>query len=336
MRRDLVVIGGSAGGIEALREVLRDLPTDFPAAVLVVLHTAGRGEKQSHLARILGRATRLPVSHPADGERIEPGHIYVAPPDYHMMVKDDHVRILQGPRENRHRPAIDPLFRSVAVARGRRAAGVVLTGLLDDGTAGLMVLRAHGGAAVVQDPATALFGDMPRHALEQVPDACVLPVKSIGDELVRLVREELPEARPAATKGPAQTEEKETEFLEREMPEMADEIRPGRSSAFACPDCGGVLWEVEENGFLRFRCRVGHAFTALHLSAEQQHSVESSLWSALRALEESRALHQRLAQRTGEANHTRTAALYQEHADNLEQNARVLREFLTRVSAPAE
>lgn len=331
--RDLIVIGASAGGIEAVQQLLRGLPEDLAAAVLVVLHTSA-GRSESLLPQILGRATRLKTGKAVDGERIRHSHVYVAPPDFHMLVEDGRVRVLQGPRENLHRPAIDPLFRSAAVAARRRVIGVVLTGLLDDGTSGLMVVQAHGGAAIVQDPATAMFSAMPQNALEQVPDATVLPLEAMAAELVRLVREELAaEASPTRVRGT--TEEKETRLLEQEMPQMKNEKRPGQPSAFACPDCGGVLWEIEENGFLRFRCRVGHAFTAKHLGAEQRHAIETALWSALRALEESAALYRRLAEKST-TTRAATASRFQERAETQGENARVLREFLVHVNEGEE
>lgn len=333
MHRDLIVIGASAGGIEALQSLLGALPPDIPAAVLVVLHTSGRSG--SLLPQIMQRATRLKASHPEDKTPVEHGHVYIAPPDYHMLVQVNRIRVLQGPRENLHRPAIDPLFRSAAVCAGRRVIGVVLTGMLDDGTSGLMVIRAHGGVAIVQDPQTAMFSAMPRNALDQVPDARVLPLDEIAAELVRLAGEKLPEqADPGGHRS--SLEEKETRLLELEMPQMENEKRPGQPSAFACPDCGGVLWELEENGFLRFRCRVGHAFTARHLSAEQRQAIETALWSALRALEESAGLYGRLAERATSSQHGKAAERYQERADNTEQNARVLREFLVQVHQGAD
>lgn len=331
MHRDLIAIGASAGGIEALQKLLAALPSDFPASVLVVLHTSG---SSSLLPHIFGRSTFLRVSHPQDGERIRHGHVYIAPPDFHMLVQGNHIRVLQGPRENLHRPAIDPLFRSAALSAGRRVIGVILTGMLDDGTSGLMVLKAHGGVPIVQDPETAMFSAMPRNALEQVPDAKVLPLEEIPAELLRLVREELPEPPQTAERN-GSLEEKEVRLLELEMPQMENEERPGRPSAFACPDCGGVLWELDEDGFLRFRCRVGHAFTARNLSVEQQHAVETALWSALRALEESGALYKRLAERATSNDQRQSADRFRERADNIEQNARVLREFLVQVHETA-
>jgi two-component system chemotaxis response regulator CheB len=266
---------------------------------------------------------------------MERGHIYVAPPDLHMLVEDGHVRVLQGPRENLHRPAVDPLFRTAAVAAGRRVIGVILTGMLDDGTSGLMVVRAHGGATLVQDPETALFPAMPQNALEQVPEATVLPVEKIAAELIRLVKEELPdEERLRLVRGT--TEEKEAELLERQMPQIDNKERPGEPSAYACPDCGGVLWEQEENGFLRFRCRVGHAFTARYLSAEQGHAVEAALWAALRALEESATLYHRLAKRASGERASLSSSRFQDHAESRDENARVLRDFLVNVNTGME
>lgn len=328
MHRDLIVMGASAGGLEALQQIVRGLPPELPASVLIVLHTSAHSG--SLLPHILGRAGALPVSHPQDGDELRHGHVYIAPPDRHLLVDDNRVRVLQGPRENLTRPAIDPLFRSAAVSAGRRVIGVVLTGMLDDGTAGLMVIRRRGGVAIVQDPATATFSAMPANALEQVPEACVLPLDKIAEALVRLLREELPEAHVAPETETADV--KESSLLEREMPQIEKGDRPGTPSAFACPDCGGVLWELEEDGFLRYRCRVGHAFTARHLSVEQRHGIETALWSALRALAESGALYQRLADRAKQSRHADAAKRYQDQADNTAQNVKVLREFLSNVN----
>jgi two-component system chemotaxis response regulator CheB len=165
--RDIVVIGASAGGLEALRGILSGLPQDLEAAILIVLHTANHSG--SLLPEILERACSLPVSHPRDGDRIQRGRVYIAPPGFHMVVEEGFLRVLQGPRENLQRPAIDPLFRSAAAAYGRRAIGVILSGMLDDGTAGLMVVNASGGEAIVEDPQSALFSSMPRSALDQFP-----------------------------------------------------------------------------------------------------------------------------------------------------------------------
>ncbi len=188
--RDIVVIGASAGGLEAIREILAAMPHDLEAAVLIVLHTANH--PGSLLPQIFERASKLPVSHPRDGEAIQRGHVYIAPPGFHMIVEDDRLRVLQGPRENLHRPAIDPLFRSAAASYGPRVIGVILTGMLDDGTAGLTVVSASGGKAIVQDPASALYPGMPRSALDQVLGAQVAPLPEIAALLLQLIRDPLP------------------------------------------------------------------------------------------------------------------------------------------------
>jgi len=328
-RRDLVVIGASAGGIEALQCLLSALPPNFDAAVLAVLHTSNH--PGSVLPQILRRAGKLPVLHPDDETLIEKGRVYIAPPDFHMIVEGDLLRIIRGPRENLHRPAIDPLFRSAAASFGRRVIGVILTGLLDDGTSGLMVVRDQGGEAIIQDPKDALFSAMPENALEQVPDARVLPLVKIPNLLVRLIGEDLPEKVSTPTVQ-AYEAAKETRISELNMSELGNDDRLGRPSAFGCPDCGGVLWEIEDNGFLRFRCRVGHAYTARHLDAEQRHAIETALWAALRALEESASLYRRLAERAGQSNHDKTAEQFQDRASNTDDNARTLREFLLNVN----
>lgn len=330
--RDIIVIGASAGGIEALQQLLRGLPDDLDASILVVLHTSGHAE--SLLPQIMQRASKLHVRHPRDGDHMRKGSVYIAPPDYHMIVEGNLIRVIPGPRENLHRPAIDPLFRSAAASYGRRVIGVILTGLLDDGTSGLMVVRARGGEAVVQDPATAMFSSMPQSALEEVPDAHVLHLREIPDLLVRLVREPL--ADPGQEAQPDKQEEtEEVKIAEFDMSEIENENRPGRPSGFACPDCGGVLWEQDDK-FLRFRCRVGHAFTARHLGAEQRHATETALWSALRALEENAALYQRMAERAKSSDHKATSSRFRERAENITTNAHVLREFLLRVNEESE
>lgn len=332
-RRSVVVIGASAGGIEALRELLKPLPQTFDAAILIVLHTSSHA---SSLAAILQRATELPVSYAQDWEPIEKAHVYIAPPDFHLIVEGNLLRVIQGPRENLHRPAIDPLFRSAAVAFGQRLIGVVLTGLLDDGTAGLMVIHAQGGETIVQDPKTALFSPMPANALKQVPQAHVSPLAEIPGLLMELIEENLPDLSHGASPEPLRPE-KETRLSELNMSEMQNsEQHVGRPSVFGCPECGGVLWEIEDHDFLRFRCRVGHAYTALHLEAEQRHTIETALWAALRALEESASLYRRLTSKSHAAGHGLSADKFSERAETTETNAKVLRDFLLRVNQPEE
>ncbi len=206
-----------------------------------------------------------------------------------------------------------------------------MTGMLDDGTAGLMVVTASGGKAIVQDPATALYPGMPRSALDHVPDARVAPLPEIAPLLLQLIRSQL----PVGTSGPRNAPlgaAKETRIAELDMNEISNEDRLGKPSPFACPDCGGVLWEIEQNGFLRFRCRVGHALTAKYLGTEQRHALETALWEALRALEENASLYRRMAGRATHSPHPLPAGRFEEHASNAEANARTLRDFLLRVN----
>ena len=331
--RDLVVVGASAGGIEALQQLCAGFPPDLNAAVLVVMHTSNHAN--GLLPTILGRAGPLPVKHPEDGETVERGHIYVAPPDLHMVVEPGCLRTFRGPRENRHRPAIDPTFRSAALAYGRRVVGVVLTGMLDDGTAGLMVIDSHGGAAVVQDPETAMFPSMPRSALKRVPNAHVAALGEIPGLLVRLVSEELRGAvQPMPWRGKADVPtSREVSLAELDMSEVENEMRNGTPSQFACPECGGVLWEIDQNGLLRYRCRVGHAYTARNLRAEQRQAVETALWSALRALEENASLYKKMAERSRQYHQDKSALVYDDRAANAEANSDTLRNFLVQVSS---
>jgi two-component system chemotaxis response regulator CheB len=322
-RRDIVVVGGSAGGVEALRRIVAALPGALPAAVFVVVHVSPHGE--SHLPEILARAGPLPASHPVDGEPVEPGRIYVAPPDMHLILREGRMRLRRGPRENRHRPAIDPLFRSAAEAFGPRVVGVVLSGALDDGTAGLIAVKIAGGVTVVQDPAEAFAADMPRNAMKYLAVDHVLPAREIGALVTRLVREDAGRAAPAVSEESVQ----ERRLSEFDMAQIESDDRPGKPSGFSCPDCGGVLWELDpESDLLRFRCRVGHAYAQDNLTAAQADEVERALWTALRALEERAAMARRVATQARERDFPALAGPHEERALEAEAHAAKLREVL--------
>ncbi len=321
--RDIIVVGASAGGVEALMQLVRHLPADLPAAVFVVLHLPEHGS--SVLPSILNRAGTLPAAHPHDDQLIEPGRVYVAPPDLHMVLKDGRVRLTRGPRENRNRPAADVLFRTAARAYGRRVIGVVLSGALDDGTAGLTAVKARGGLAVVQDPNEALYPSMPSNARDHVAVDYCLSVAEIAARLGRLVREPLPDnGEPPVPDDMDQ----EAEMAELDPAAMQDPHRPGTPSAFACPECGGVLWELHDGELLRFRCRVGHAFSPDSLLAEQEDALEEALWTGLRALEESAALSRRLAAQAEQRGFERAAVRFREQVASAEQHALVIRRVL--------
>jgi two-component system, chemotaxis family, protein-glutamate methylesterase/glutaminase len=327
---DIIVIGASAGGVEALIAVVGALPCDLPAALFVVLHVPPDGT--SVLPRILTSAGRLPAAHPRDGDPIEHGRIYVAPPDHHLLVEPGCVRVVRGPRENRYRPAADPLFRSAARAYGSRVIGVVLSGMLDDGSAGMIAIASRGGTGVVQTPGDALFPGMPRSAIKNDSPAHVLPVAEIGALLTRLARE------PAhIDQEVPRSMEKEANSAALDMETLDDPDKPGTPSVFGCPECGGVLWEMREDAMLRYRCRVGHAFTADSLIAEQSLHLEAALWAALRGLEEKAALVHRLAERAREGGHTALAARYKEQERDALGHAAVIRDLIMRGNtAPAD
>jgi two-component system chemotaxis response regulator CheB len=330
-KRDIIVIGASAGGVEALVELVRGLPADLPAAAFVVLHLPAHAT--SVLPSILNRAGALPAVHPRDGQAIQPGRIYVAPPDHHLLIKDRHLRVTRGPRENRHRPAADVLFRTAARSCGRRVIGVVLSGALDDGTAGLMVIKRQGGLAVVQDPAEALYPSMPSNARDHVAVDHCLPVAQIAPLLARLVNE--PVEEPAGGEPVSDELNQEAEMAELDAAAMQDPHRAGTPSAFGCPECGGVLWELRDGELLHFRCRVGHAWSPDSLLAEQSEALEAALWTALRALEESAALSRRLAAQAHQRGYARAAARFEDQMRSAEEHALVIRKvLLSRKSTP--
>jgi two-component system chemotaxis response regulator CheB len=287
--RKIVVIGTSAGGLHALDELFGQLPGDLPASFLVVQHMEPQISGDA-LVRKLRRHKSLGIKFAADGEAFKPGTVYIAPPDYHLLVKQTRLLVTKGARENRYRPAIDPLFRSAAVAHGPRVIGVILTGLLDDGTAGLTAVKKCGGATVVQDPDTAAYASMPRSALANVKvDHCV-PLDAMGPVLERLIRGragKVPSV-PAAVRV-------EAKIAERVLSDVDQVNGLGDQVPYNCPNCGGVLWLIERQKKLRYRCHTGHSFTAPALLASQAERIEETLWISLRMLEERKNLLNTLA-----------------------------------------
>jgi two-component system chemotaxis response regulator CheB len=323
-RRDVVVVGASAGGVEALSQLVARLPPALPASLFVVLHLPAGAT--SVLPRILSRRGPLPAAHPRDDEPIESGHIYVAPPDQHLLVSRGRVRVVHGPRENGHRPAVDPLFRSAAEAYGKRVIGVVLSGTLDDGTAGLLAVKAHGGLALVQDPSDALFAGMPRSALDNVPVDHCLALADLAPVLSALVEEQVDQDEPPVSDGLSL----ENELTRMDLAAINNTSRLGAPSVFTCPECQGTLWEMQDGELLRFRCRVGHAYAAESLAAGQSERLEMALWTALRALEEQTTLASRLAERARERGHTRAEATFAERELEAQHSAALIRDVLEK------
>jgi two-component system chemotaxis response regulator CheB len=289
VQRDVIVVGASAGGVQALQSLVAQLPPELPAAVLVVLHLMSSGTSVLH--SILDRAGPLPATQARDGERLERGHVYVAPPDYHLLLRGPNIHLSAGPRENGHRPAIDPLFRSAARAYGPRAIGAILSGTLDDGTDGLRLIKQRGGATLAQDPEDAAYGDMPRSAIEYVHPDFVLPVADMGAVLYELVDAPL---EPASGNGVADPATQPIDLVEVEL---GREDPVGDATLLTCPDCGGVMLERDDGGLVRFACQVGHAYSPESLNEQQGEALEHALWNAIRTLEERSDLFGRMARR---------------------------------------
>lgn len=292
LTRDLIVIGASLGGLDALPRLLAQLPVNLGAALLIVQHTHASSEGK--LAGLLSASCPLPVKQAQDGESIVVGNIYLAPPDQHLLVAQGRLRVGRGPRENRSRPAIDPLFRTAAHIGRNRTIGIILTGLLDDGAAGLASIQRCGGVTIVQDPEDAQHPSMPLQALRANPADFVVPLAEMGPLLVRLCQEEPPP--PPAVPDEIALEARLTERAlgnsgHTDNPEATEQL--GSISPLTCPDCGGNLWRMGKEN--RFRCHVGHAYSLDSLMSEQDEKLEHALWAAIRSLEERRNTLERLA-----------------------------------------
>jgi two-component system chemotaxis response regulator CheB len=329
---DIIVVGASAGGVEALVQLVRNFPPDLPAAIFVVLHIPAHST--SVMPRILNRSVQkhqgasLQAEHAQEGEEIVHGRIYVAPPNQHLLVKNGgYIRLGRGPKENSHRPAVDPLFRTAAQVYGRRVVGVVLSGTLDDGTAGLAAVKQQGGVALVQDPEEALYSGMPNSAVENVAVDHILPVSEIAKVLVELAYKPVEEEEAEAV---SRKMEMEADIAELDLAAMQASERPGTPSPFACPDCAGVLWELRAGKLIRFRCRTGHAFSVNTLLAEQSQAVEEALWIALRALEERAALVERMANQAHERNQHFSAKRFEGQEQDIKQRAALIRQLLLK------
>jgi two-component system chemotaxis response regulator CheB len=323
-QRDIVVIGASAGGVGALKKIVRGLPKDFPGATFVVLHVPAEA---SHLPEILAKAGPLVALHPRDAQSIAKGHIYIAPPGHHLLVERGHVRLDQGPRENGHRPAVDPLFRSAAVAYGPRVIALVLSGTGDDGSAGLLSVRSGGGKILVQDPEDALHRGMPLNALRNVGADWCLPLSEIPGMLVRLASTMVDEGTGYPTE-----EIFEKSVIAGDKKDQAEGRRADEPSLIACPNCGGSLWEIQENKVVKYRCHVGHVYSLESLATEHAAMLESALWRAVRMFEERAMLARRQGKRASDHGLERIAQGFEERARDSEESARLIRVHLLKAA----
>lgn len=320
--RCVVAVGGSAGGMECVREIVAQLPADFPAVVLITLHTLPYSK--SYLSEILGRRCALQIMDPADKMALSPGTIYVAAPDHHLLVGRDVVRMTRGPKENNCRPAIDPLFRSAAYY-GPRAIGVLVSGTLDDGSMGLEAIKRRRGIAIVQDPRDAPFPEMPQNALQVVDVDYRIAVAEIAPILIRLVHENVSDDGSEPIPDDLKFE---VDMAEWRSAALEGRHRPGTPSPFSCPDCGGDLWDYTDDQQLQFRCRTGHAWSPTSLAAGQAEMVDDALNDAYRALKENEHLELRLARRARQQGVKQRTAYHEQQARDRAQSAAVLRELL--------
>lgn len=316
---DLVVIGASAGAVTALLPLIAGLPGNLPAAVLITVHTAPT--HTSRLPQILSKAGNLRASLARGGEALAHGHILIAPPDRHLLVRDGQTELFHGPRENGFRPAIDPLFRSAAQQHGSRTIGVILSGAMGDGALGLLLIKQTGGIALVQDPREAEVADMPATAIRGVEVDAILPAADLGLAITDLVRGKV-HARSARVKTPKKVPpgRRDTKKIE----EM-----PGPPSGLTCPECGGALWEQGRASIHFFRCHVGHAFTPEALATAQDGELERALWSAIRALEEIANLNRRRANRNRANGLDALAEMHDRRAADAEQQRQVIKKVVT-------
>jgi len=331
MTRDLIVIGASAGGVEALQRIAAELPPNLPAAVLVVVHVPPHAI--SHLPEIIGRHGPLPAKHAVDGEPIEKGRIYVAPPNLHLQVKPGAILLSRDVRVNRSRPAVDVLFQSAARVYGRRVIGVILSGMLDDGTWGLMAVKLRGGVAVVQDPADALFEGMPSSALGSVDADYVRPLAEIPALLAKLAGEPLPpidggeRAVEQSRLSPREIEHAE-EIIRRDRVGQEQGERHGEPSVYSCPECGGVMWQLDEEAITRFQCHLGHAWSLQSLLVDQAEELEQALWHAVRSLTDKASLARQMIDRHRATLSEELLARYQEQADTARRHVETLKKLI--------
>lgn len=322
-KRDIIVVGASSGGLEPLETLVSQLLPGFPAAIFVVWHVAP--ELPSMLPQILARAGSLPATHAVDGEEIKPGHIYIAPPDHHLLVEPGYVRLTRGPKENRFRPSIDVLFRSAARAYGDRVIGVVLSGSLDDGASGLYAVKERDGKAVVQDPVDALYSSMPTAAIRAVAvDHCV-PKIELGSVLMHLTHELIPVEREDSV---SKQMDVEVGIARGDNALQLGITQVGSLSPYTCPECHGVLLRLKEGNLSRFRCHTGHAYSLNSLLTEVTESIEETLWEAVRMIKVSGMLMHHMADHLRQVNEPEGAELLLLKAEAAKRREEFIRQMV--------
>jgi len=328
---EVVVIGASAGGIASLLNIVERLPHSLEIPVLVVVHI---GQSISHLPTILGRVTSFTCRHAVDGEPIQSHHIYVAPPDYHLLVRGRELSLSHGPREHHTRPAIDPLFISAARSYRSAVIGIVLSGALSDGAAGLMAIKSAGGRVIVQDPNDAANAGMPKSALQFVEADAVLPADRIAEEIVTMSQSNRP-VRPPDIVPTFDLEDVTTESIQEDFREQASDQRAGELTPFTCPDCGGTLWQSDLNGLLGFKCHVGHGWSWESLSEHKSQELEHALWASVRMFLERATLNRQISVHARNAGLPERGDRFDEQATCDQAHAMLIRDLLESRSVPA-
>ena len=320
----VIVIGTSAGGAEALSRLMNDLPKDFLIPIFIVWHISP--VSSNYLPKMLAKSTNLGVKSAENGEKIVPGQIYIAPPDHHLIIDDGKMRVVYGPKENRFRPAIDPLFRSAADAHGPNAIGILLTGMLNDGTSGLWAIKDRGGTTIVQDPDDAQFPDMPMNALNNVEIDYRVPLTEMAKILLKLAAE--PDKKDDGFK-PEEMGIEVRMTTDRKVSDT-DVKKIGEVSEFTCPECHGTLWKIQEGNIIRFRCRTGHAYSVEALLDELSKLIENLVWESIKGLEEYTSLIKYLAEHFHDEPLKHKKGIYLEKAEVSQKFADALRDILTK------
>ncbi len=328
-KRDIIVMGASAGGVKAYFDFFCAVPKDLPAAFFIVLHTPAR---KSLLPELISSKCGVAASFGRDGERFEYGRIYVAPPDFHMLLKPGgRIRLIRGPKENFSRPAIDPLFRSAADSYGERVAGILLSGGLSDGSLGLRHIKEKGGLAIVQDLNEAEYTEMPRNGIRAVRVDFVLPISEIAARLSELAKED----KKTRDAEKSRTEGGEKDMLEYSGEELKDKlVSEGELTRLTCPECGGVFLKIGDGKAVHFRCQVGHAYSLVNADQASAEAVEGALWNAMRILEERRELLLEMKKNMKDLNDEEEAAVYAASAKKAKEQAALIRGILEKDGVP--
>jgi len=317
----IIVIGASSGGFTAIKTIVKNLPADFNASIFIVWHMAS--DLHGVLPQVLSNLTTIYSAHAYDKEPIKPNRIYIARPDHHLLIEEGIVRVTHGPKENRFRPAVDPLFRSAAYTYGNRVIGVVLSGALDDGTAGLWTVKQYGGIAVVQDPRDAEVPSMPQHALNEVKVDYSVTVDEMADLLVKLSKERPPKNLRIMKDDKTKTE---IQIAAEETALKKGILDFGQLTPFACPECHGVLSAIKDGNIERYRCHTGHAYSVDALLSSLSEKVEDSLYSAIRGMDEIIMLLNHIGDHYAEINQSKLAAVCFQKAKETELRSNIVRE----------